>query len=101
MPEFIVILQSCWCSESGSGVGYSWDGDRFSTREKAIEEGFTLRGSDDFNIGVVEGDRLLSFDWMQEPVGDDAQTIEEIAQAIGLCHIDRGERAQAQEGQQQ
>lgn len=87
MQEFIVILQSCLCSGGPITMHYGWDGDRFATRAAAIKEGFKLRDSDDFNIGVVEGDRLVSFDWMQEPVGDDEQTIEEIAQAIGLWHI--------------
>jgi len=82
--EYIVICQSAWCNANGFGIDYTWDGERFSTRKQAIRHGFKLRESDDFNIGVVTGKRLVSFDWMERPVGEDDLTIATIAQAIDL-----------------
>lgn len=42
-------------------------------------------GSDDFNVGVVQDGRLLlSFDWMENPVGEDDESMAEIAAALGL-----------------
>lgn len=48
--------------------------DRGSLRDKrgdAITDGFQAWGHDDFNIAVWEGDSLVSWDWMDEPVESD------------------------------
>lgn len=83
--EYIVIIASAWCNEQGVGINYGWDGERFKDRKEAIRHGFESRGSDDFNIGVVSGNRLLSFDWMEHPVGGtDDDDMEEVAKAIFL-----------------
>lgn len=82
--KYIVILQSAWCNDSGSGISYDSDLTEFDTREEAKIHGFNLRDSDDFNIGVVSGGRLVSFDWMDAPVGDDEDVLSEIAESIGL-----------------
>lgn len=79
--DFIVICQSAWMNDSGFGINYSWDRERFSTRKRAIKHGWKVRGSDDFNIGIVEDDKLVWFGWMDEPMDDD---IVEIADGIGL-----------------
>jgi hypothetical protein len=54
-------------NESGDGVDYSWDRRRFSTHDEAVDHGFELRGSDDFNIALIEGDILTGFYWMPDP----------------------------------
>ncbi|WP_241059991.1 hypothetical protein [Achromobacter xylosoxidans] len=82
--EFIVICQSAWCNESGIGVSYDWDGERFPSRQSAILHGFETRGSDDFNIGVIDGDELKDFCWMEDPMCEDAETMADIARACGL-----------------
>ncbi|HII1954291.1 TPA: antitoxin [Escherichia coli] len=56
--SYIVIQQYWWCNEKGHGVEYTTD-------------------------GVIEGGKLVSFDWMNEPVGESAETLAEIAEAIG------------------
>lgn len=81
--SYIVICQQAWMNESGYGIDYNWDGRRFGTREAAITHGWRVRGSDDFNIGVMEGRYLVSFDWMEEAVGD-AIELAEVADAMGL-----------------
>lgn len=82
--EYIVICQSAWCNERGSGIDYGWDGERFATRAKAIKHGLEVRESDDFNIGVVVGKRLTSFDWMDKPIGEDDATMAHIASELDL-----------------
>lgn len=94
--EFIVICQSAWMNESGYGIGYDWDCQRFTTRKAAIKHGWKVRGSDDFNVGVVAGDSLVSFDWMHEPAGEDEATMAEIAGAIGLIFSPALAKAEAQ-----
>lgn len=87
-PEnFIVVCQQVWCNSSGVGIDYGWDGERFATREEAISHGFEVRGSDDFNVGVVSGNRLLSFDWMDKPTGEDAKSMRAIADALCLTFV--------------
>lgn len=83
--EYIVVCQSAWCNTSGVGIDYGWDGERFSDRKAAIKQGFATRESDDFNIAVIRGDRLLSFDWMDKPVGEDDASMREIAKALDLA----------------
>ncbi|ENH3197889.1 antitoxin [Citrobacter braakii] len=85
--SYIVIQQYLWCNENGGGIEYTSDCVEFDKRDKAIKHGFKMQGSDDFNIGVVEAGRLVSFDWMNKPVGESggsAEVLAQIAEAIGL-----------------
>ena len=63
---------------------YSWDGSRLADRESAIAKGFKVRGSDDFNIGVVRGRKLLRLDWMEKTVESDPDELDMIADQISL-----------------
>jgi len=81
--SYIVIQQYLWCNENGGGIGYTSDCVEFDKRDKAIKHGFKMQGSDDFNIGVVEAGRLMSFDWMDKPVGESQDVLAAIAGAIG------------------
>lgn len=83
---YIVIQQYLWCNENGHGIEYVSDCVEFDKRDKAIKHGFKQQGSDDFNIGVIENERLVSFDWMDKPVGESGEsheTLSAIAGAIG------------------
>ena len=82
--SYIVVCQSAWCNAQGYGIDYGWDGEEFSTRKQAIKHGLKLRESDDFNIAVIQGGRLRSFDWMDKSVGEDDATMRKIATALGL-----------------
>ncbi|WP_233470836.1 antitoxin [Raoultella ornithinolytica] len=73
--SYIVILQYLWCNETGGGIEYTSDCVKFDKRDKAIRHGFKLRESDDFNIGVIEAGKLISFDWMDKPVGESEDTL--------------------------
>lgn len=83
-PEFIVILASAWCNDSGIGISHSWDGKRFNNRSDAIRHGLRLRYSDDFNIGQTYGDDLIWYGWMNDRIDEDEETMREIAEEIGL-----------------
>jgi hypothetical protein len=63
---------------------YAFDGERFSDRKKAIRHGFKVRGSDDFNIGVIESGKLTSMDWMEQPVDTDPALLADIQEQIFL-----------------
>ncbi|HDL6593663.1 TPA: antitoxin [Yersinia enterocolitica] len=82
--KYIVILQSAWCNDGGSGIMYSSDLIEFDTRNEAIKHGFTLRDSDDFNIGVLTNGTLTSFDWMAKPIGETKDSLARIAKDIGI-----------------
>ncbi|MEG8873239.1 antitoxin [Klebsiella pneumoniae] len=82
--SYIVILQYLWCKETGGGIEYTSDCVKFDKRDKAIRNGFKLRESDEFNIGVIDGGKLISFDWMDKPVGESEDTLAQIAELIGL-----------------
>jgi len=55
--------------------------DRFGD---AVSEGFVLRESDDFNIGVVRDAHLIALLWMTDVVDDDPDLLERIASEIAL-----------------
>jgi hypothetical protein len=56
---------------------------RFDDREQAIRHGFKQGRSDDFNIGVVKRGKLISIDWMSEPVDTDSALLAGIQEQIG------------------
>lgn len=65
-------------------VIYNWDARRFRVRQAAISHGFVERGSDDFNIGVLENGKLVSLDWMDEPIETDTAELALVAESAGL-----------------
>ena len=93
---YIVVCQQAWCNETGVGIHFGWDREEFATRKAAIRHGFDIRDSDDFNIGVVQGKRLVSFDWMDRPVGERDETMAEIAKALDLEFDPAGREALTQ-----
>ncbi|HDS3404983.1 TPA: antitoxin [Citrobacter freundii] len=88
MQKFIIIQQHAWSNDHGYGIGYSSDLEKFDSREKAISHGFEVAGCDDFNIGVIDDERLMSLDWMEKPVGNgkvvSVEKLQIISDAIGL-----------------
>lgn len=85
MTETFIVL----CGQIVGGNGpfetvYSFDGERFEDRKKAIDHGFTKGRSDDFNIGVLRDGRLVSLDWMDAPVDTDRAVLDAIELQIGL-----------------
>lgn len=73
--SYIVIIQRAWCNEGGHGIEYSSDLIHYETRNGAISHGFQSVDSDDFNVGVIEGGTLISFDWMVMPVCEGEDTL--------------------------
>ncbi|SMG60186.1 antitoxin [Cedecea sp. NFIX57] len=85
--QYIVILQRAWCNAGKTGIEYSSDLIRYDNRKEAISHGFQQIDSDDFNVGVIQGSKLVSFDWMDNPVGKNGvsvDTLVQIAESIGL-----------------
>ena len=76
--EYIALCAQVITTASGFKTMYWSDDKRFSARKQAIKNGFEIRGSDDFNIGVLEDGKLVSLDWMDEPVDTDPDILAEI-----------------------
>lgn len=68
----------------GFKVVHYWDRQKFAYKSGAIDHGFTLRRSDDFNVALVNGDRIESIWWMSKDLGEDEATLAAIAAEIGL-----------------
>lgn len=85
MTQYIVLCGQFYGSpEVGYELLYNFDGHRFRKRETAIRHGLEVRGSDDFNIGVLEKGQLVSMDWMNETIDRDPAKLKRIAEQIGL-----------------
>jgi hypothetical protein len=64
MDGWIVVLQNI--VGTGGRTVYNWDSKCFPSRELAIEHGFTLDRSDDFNVARIENGKVVQFFWMDE-----------------------------------
>lgn len=83
--RFIVLLRSIVGSSPADLTTVTdWDGEFYETRSAAKKAGWKARASDDFNIGVVRDGKLVSVDWMDEPIGETPEAITDIAIEIGL-----------------
>lgn len=86
MPHKYIVL----CGQVVGSPGlpytteYGFDGKRFDDRQEAIGHGFDIRGSDDFNIGVLKAGKLVSMDWMDEAIDTDPAVLATIAAKAGL-----------------
>lgn len=81
MRYIVICQQIVGGGNSGFTTEYGWDGKIFDTRDRAKKHGWKIRDSDDFNIGVLNHGRLISFDWMDKPLEYD---LEEVSAAIYL-----------------
>jgi hypothetical protein len=81
--EFVVLCgQIVGSQENGFETIYGFDGERFTDRRKAISHGLKIRGSDDFNIGVLHDGKLVSLDWMDKVVDADPNILNPIMKFI-------------------
>lgn len=83
--EHIVIVRRINGSVETWETAYSWDRQRFPTRELAIRHGFDSCGCDDFNVAVIRDERLVWFGWMDKEL--DRESLPEIAARIGLGRV--------------
>jgi hypothetical protein len=84
--KYIVITaQAVGGSTAPARIEHYWDGRVFSERQEAVSHGFKTRGSDDFNIGMVnKAGSLHSIWWMDEDLHEPPETLRAISQEIGL-----------------
>lgn len=82
---YVTIIGSAVGNDrDGFRVAYDWDRRQFATKAEAITNGFGQRGSDDFNIGVVQNGHLVSFWWMDHQIDESGEHLARIGQEVGL-----------------
>ena len=81
---YLVIQGYAWMDNSSSGINYTADPERFDTLELAIDHGFKIAGSDDFNIGKLEYGRLVAMLWMDQLLPYTRSDLLRIAKDAGL-----------------
>ena len=85
MAEYVVLCgQVVGGNERPFVIVYNCDGKRFQKRHGAIRHGLKIRGSDDFNIGVIKDGKLVSLDWMDTVVESDPEELREVAESACL-----------------
>ena len=85
MSAYIVIVARAWMNERAYGFNYSSDLKQFTQRRAAIRHGFKLCESDDFNIGTIQGGRLVATGWMDEDFPPEDDDLEAQAEQLGLA----------------
>jgi hypothetical protein len=82
---YAVITSRAFCKEYGPiTIEYFSDGKRFDDWERCRDHGIRSTGSDDFNIGVIEGGKLVDLRWMEDSINEDAETLGYIERCIFL-----------------
>jgi hypothetical protein len=86
VAEIYVVItgQAEGNDRDGFRIAYYWSGQHFATKPEAVSHGFEIRGSDDFNIGLVRNGELVSFWWMDHQIGETAEDLARIGRECGL-----------------
>ena len=83
--KYIVITAQVVGNEKEWAIEHYWDGRQFDNRPAAVSHGLKTRGSDDFNIGMInKAGALHSIWWMDEHLHEPPETLRDIGQEIGL-----------------
>ena len=80
-----ITAQAEGSDRDGFRVVHYWDGRKFTYKSGAVDHGFALRRSDDFNVALIKGDRIESLWWMGKNLSEDEATLAGIAREIGLA----------------
>lgn len=80
----VVIGRAVGSSDTGFQILYSSDMKKFKNREEALRHGEDITDSDDFNIGILKDGELISLDWGYKVVSSDSETLNKIAEDLGL-----------------
>lgn len=83
VEHIVIVAQIVTIGDDWKHV-YSWDGKRHATNQDAADWGWRILDHDDFNIGQVEGNRLVWFGWMEEQHEMSAEDMQDVAEQIGL-----------------
>lgn len=73
-PDYDMV--QCWAWLANQRV--------FNARHNAARAGIQWQGSDDFNIGVLRGGKLVALLWMEEVVDDDPDLMAQIQEDAAL-----------------
>lgn len=84
MTFIVVFPQVVGSPGNGYSTEYESDMTVFVRRDSAIAHGFKTRGSDDFNLGLIDKDGLLvGLDWMDTPVERDPLVMARVRASLG------------------
>lgn len=65
--KWIVVVCRIWTTSNGvHEFANNWDGKAFLKKENAVKHGFKTCDSDDFNLALISGKKILSFWWMDK-----------------------------------
>ncbi|MGH3355251.1 MAG: hypothetical protein ACRDOJ_05100 [Nocardioidaceae bacterium] len=82
--RYLPISISAWMNETGYGFYYNALDDASLQHERAVRRGLKAQGSDDFQIGVLRGGRLVALLHMHEVVDDEPAVLTGVAEQIGI-----------------
>lgn len=87
--QYMVVCQQIYTNyvpgeNNEWSTGYNCDFERFNTLKQAIRHGWKVRDSDDFNIVIVDGNKLIDWCYMEKSMEEEPEVLEEIAGQLSL-----------------
>lgn len=82
--RFLPYAATVWMNEHDYGWHYRVLDHPATTLPRAIKRGLAMNGSDDFNIAVIRGGRMVAVLWMEDDLDEDQDVIDRIADALGV-----------------
>jgi hypothetical protein len=83
VKRYIVIVPSIVGNLENWETIYYWDSLVYKTQQAAVRGGWKIYDHDDWLIGVIRDDLLVSVSWMDDPPRD-AEELASVAAGIGL-----------------
>jgi hypothetical protein len=93
--RYMPIRLRMWMNETGHGTWYTVLDAPSRQHERAVRRGLAAEGTDDFQIAVLRGGRLVAMLWMDEVVDDAPDTLAEVAEQIGAHPVTGGDAPRA------
>jgi len=82
--QYVVIAATIIGTLEKYEHSYDSDGVTYPNRADAIVAGYHLRGSDDFNIGIIRDGRLVELAWMNKRIDEEPAVLAEMSRQLGI-----------------
>lgn len=79
-----LVAQAEGSEQDGFRIAHYWDRLKFAYKSGAIDHGFQLGRSDDFNVALIGAGGLTEIWWMHKRIDEEPEVLARISREIGL-----------------